>query len=198
MVPGSGYLKFMNNDSDIDNLGRRHDITSSRSQPRVIVKSQLKHYFKIRQDNRDTMEFRCEAPTLSIYGNNLDDLLAIAKQDKKNILEIHGPNNDEEHQLISQGNVIVRRIEGYTKKVVIREGAIMDPALSLKILDYLRSLEPHTVKLTQSLVKNLTRDRYWFSGGYFYTNDPGITTFIELMSPGLIQNIFDVKTVAAK
>jgi hypothetical protein len=144
------------------------------------------------------MEFRCESPTLSIYGNNLDDLLAIAKQDKKNLLEIHGPNNDEELELISQGNIIVRRIEGYTKKVMIREGAVTDPELALRILDYLRDLEPHTVKLTRSLVRNLTHDRYWFSGGYFYTNDPGITTFIELMSPGLIQNIFDVKTVAAK
>jgi hypothetical protein len=198
MVPGSGSLKYINNESDFDNFERKYDYHTGRRHPLIIDRRQLKYYHRIRKDNSETMEFRCESPTLSIYGNNLDDLLAIAKQDKKNLLEIHGPNNDEELELISQGNIIVRRIEGYTKKVMIREGAVTDPELALRILDYLRDLEPHTVKLTRSLVRNLTHDRYWFSGGYFYTNDPGITTFIELMSPGLIQNIFDVKTVAAK
>ena len=54
--------------------------------------------------------------------------------------------------------------------------------------EYLTSLG-EDVKILPSCERNLTMSLFWFSQCYFYTKDPGVCTFINLIAPNLIKEI---------
>jgi hypothetical protein len=51
------------------------------------------------------------------------------------------------------------------------------------------------VKMTNSLIRNLSSKYSYFLGGYFYCKDVSITTFLTLICPDLISGIYKLTTV---
>jgi hypothetical protein len=91
---------------------------------------------------------------------------------------------------IDEGYEILTRDPGYTHKVVLRDRMIGAEAKH-QIFNYLESLGD-VVKITNG-VRNImsSKGAYLFSC-WFRTDDTTITTFLELICPGIVQKIVPV------
>jgi hypothetical protein len=78
--------------------------------------------------------------------------------------------------------------------VVLKERMLSDPLLKENVKDYLYNLNEE-VKMTNSLIRNLSSKYSYFLGGYFYCKDVSITTFLTLICPDLISGIYKLTTV---
>jgi hypothetical protein len=91
---------------------------------------------------------------------------------------------------IEEGYEILSRDPGYTHKVVLREKRI-GIETKLQIYNYLTSLG-NQIKISKSVERMFKSRGSYLYAGWFRTNDPSIATFLELISPGIIQKIMPV------
>lgn len=148
------------------------------------------NYFKdVIEKNKDKIKARVEEPHLSIYSNDQHLLFQIAKTYKTDILEVHRPANAQAVAVLDKGEIIVKNKTEYDYKVMFRESGQFDTATRLQVYNFLVS-QGNTVKLTKSCEKNLKHRNYWFTQTYFYTNDPDILTFLNIIAPGAITGIY--------
>ena len=134
------------------------------------------------------MDFRVEEPHISIYSTDENELMNIARAYPTKIVSVERPVNDHAAEILNRGEVIVARDNGYGYKVSLREHRITNADGLKQVYEYLLTFDKD-VKLTASCAHNLLSDRYWFNTCYFYVKDPSVCTFINLIAPGLIQEI---------
>lgn len=145
------------------------------------------------QENKD-LYCRIEEPNLSIYGNDLDQLLTIARREpskKTNLLSISLPESQSMIASLNAGKVLVKKIKGYTHKVIVKDNYRDDKeSARQQVLAYLESLGDE-VRITPSCKHSLKSS--WATTSYFYCRDPNIVTFIEMICPGIIVKIFELE-----
>lgn len=139
----------------------------------------------------DDFKFRIEEPYMSIYAQDESALykILISSPLKERVTEFYRPENPEAEKVLNQGEIIVKRNTEYEYKVVFREMYWGNVAEKNQIYDYLESLGD-VVKLTKSCRSTLASKRSWFNSIYFYTKDPSILTFLNLISPGIVSGIY--------
>ena len=152
----------------------------------------LKLLQNLKLSNPD-IKIRCEEPKVQIYAateDNLKQVIDGISQYTKNILEIHGPKNDQARQLLEGNKTIVIKQPKYQWKVTFTEKRC-DYTLRKNILNYLQQLDD-LVKIPKSTVDQFTRANDWLWGCYIYTNDLGVTDMLRLIYPDLIREVSEM------
>jgi hypothetical protein len=91
---------------------------------------------------------------------------------------------------IEAGHEILSKDPGYSHKVVLRD-RLLGNQVKTQIYNYLLSLDDQ-IKLSACVRLMLTNKGSYLYGCWFRTNEPSITTFLELMVPGIVQKIMPV------
>ena len=153
----------------------------------------LEQLRKIKRENKN-IQVRVEEPSLSIYAESIDDLKAVVAQfdtsHVKYIERLTYPANDQQSELLKSGAILVKKPQKYAYKVMLRDGRY-SLETKTQILNYLDGLED-LVKVSKGSRDMLSRSFTSMWGVFFYTNDPKVITFLNLLSPGLVLNIHEL------
>jgi len=159
--------------------------------------SEISYYQNLRLRNIDELKFRVEEPYLSIYSNDEKYLYDIVSQAGSTVTEIHRPGSESAKDILNQGDIVIKKPSDYEYKVVLRESSAISFEVREQVYNYLIGLND-TVKMTRSCKRNLTERHYWFTGTYFYTKDPSVLTFLNLISPDIVSGIFKLSIATDK
>ena len=140
-------------------------------------------------------KIRIEEPRIQIYANSEDELVDLVTNKLQsfvtNIEEISGPATDEAAEILNSGAIIRKTHNGYTHKVILRDGRY-GPEIKEAILQYLDNLNIEMVNMSKSCRSMLSKSSSYIWNCYFYTNDPSIAMFLNLIQPGLVSNIHEL------
>lgn len=147
-------------------------------------------------------KMRIEEPRLQIYAETEDQLKNIIqvyfdRGDYQYIESVTGPEDSEAETILNSGGIIRKRDLGYKHKVILKDGKY-SAELKADLIQYLSNIGPDNVKIPNGLANMLTKSSSYIWNAYFYTNDPSIVTFINLMYPGLVSNIHELIVVTDK
>lgn len=159
----------------------------------------LKNLRQIRNEFSDTTRARIEEPHgISFFAHDEDTLKRIADRllNKSAISRVYGPSSVETIKILDSDSIIVTRPTSFKYKVILRSGRF-PVDVKKQVLDYLTSVSS-SVNLNNGPRKNLLKDFSSLWGAYFYTNDLGIATFLQLIHPDLILKIHPVVYVPNK
>lgn len=195
--------KSIHHESVVDSLDKRsQDIRNSRyggswwdkqlkiylndADPVYLEKLQwIKHQFP-------NVKLRTQEPYVTFYAydeKTLKDI--ISKLDPKYypyIKNVTGPKNNQLSEALASNATIVRKPPKYRYKVWFREKQFeMDCRNS--IMNYLTSLDSDLVRVPDNTYAQFRRDFNWIWSCYFYTNDLGVVSFIQLMGPDIIREV---------
>jgi hypothetical protein len=159
--------------------------------------SELAYYQNLRLRNLDELKFRVEEPYLSIYANDEKYLHDVVSQAGSTVTEIHRPANDSAKAILNQGDIVIKKSTDYEYKVVLRESSTISFEVREQVYNYLIGLND-TVRMTRGCKRNLTERQYWFTSTYFYTKDPSVLTFLNLINPDIVSGIFKLSIAADK
>ena len=155
----------------------------------------------IRQNRTLGVKLRVEEPRIQIYATSESDLINLADTQLKlygsNIESIAGPANDAAAEVLNSGAIIRKKDTGFRYKVIFRDGRYTHE-IKMLILNYLGSLEAGTVKVPVSAIEMLEKSTGFIWNLYIYTNDPSITTFLNLISPGIVLNCHELVVMPHK
>ena len=143
----------------------------------------------IKESLGDIVKIRVESDRMQFYAGSESELKQIAAilSDTTCIEAITGPKAGTEQLLIS--NAIIAPKIPFKYKILLRDGNY-NLELKTQILNLLESQED--IKITAGLRHNLNRPWPGMWGAFFYANDLGITTMLNLMSPGIVGKIHEV------
>jgi hypothetical protein len=150
----------------------------------------------LRHQKPNGIKMRVEEPRLQLYAESEEQLQNIVQvyfdqSDYRYIESIAGPESVETAVALNSGAIIRRRNLGYTHKVIIRDGKY-STEIKTSILNYLTGVDQTTVKIPRAFLQMLTKSSSYMWNGYFYTNDPDVATFINLIHPSLVLNIHEL------
>jgi hypothetical protein len=138
---------------------------------------------------------RVEEPRIQVYANTEEELINLVLDHLqpfvKQIESIAGPANDSAAEILNSGAILRKKDTGYRYKVIFRDGRYTHE-IKMSILNYLNGLDSGTVKIPQSAIDMLQKSTGFIWNLYLYTNDPSITTFLNLISPGLVLNCHEL------
>jgi hypothetical protein len=145
----------------------------------------------IRHMHGAMVKFRIETPMVQIYADNEQQLKNITAMlsDTGSVQIITGPATGTENILQSGGIIGSSKIV-HKYKVMLRDGKY-DLHSKQQLLNFLQA-QGDDVKINAGLVRGLTRPYPGMWGAFFYTNDLGVTTMLDLMSPGIVGKIHEV------
>jgi len=188
------------------------DIASALAHRREVIKNVTKsgwwgHRFSKDIDNADVglleilrdvrrnsagIKLRIEEPRVQIYANTEQELVDLVTNRFGGfylaIESVAGPADAAAESALNSGAIIRKVNTGYTHKVILRDGRYT-PEIKMSMLHYLTNLQGHTLHLPDSLTAMLTGQSGYVWNGYFYTNDPSVTMFLNLIHPNLVLNI---------
>lgn len=148
----------------------------------------------IRRSN-SSIKLRVEEPRIQIYAASEDELVNLVLDHLqpfvKNIESVAGPANEEAVDVLNSGAIIRKTDNGYSHKVILRDGRY-GPEVKDTVLQYLDSLQIEIVGVPASCRNMFTKSTSYVWNCYFYTNDPSVTTFLNLIQPGIVSNIHEL------
>ena len=151
--------------------------------------------------NPNGIKLRVEEPRVQIYAATEDELISLVFDNfgtfRRYIETVTGPADAEAEAILNSGAIIRKTSTGYTHKVILRDGRYT-PDIKLGLLNYLTSIGGDTVHIADSLIAMLTGRSGYIWNAYFYTNDPSVTMFLNLMHPNLVLNIHELVVLPHK
>ena len=151
--------------------------------------------------NVHTVKLRVEEPRVQIYAESeteLKDLvLKYLTPYVDRIESVDGPADVKQEAILNSGAIIRRSDIGYSHKVLLRDGKY-SREIKDSILNYLESLGDEVAKVPVSLSAILSKSSSYIWNGYFYTNEPNIVSFLNLMDPNLVLNIHELVVLPHK
>lgn len=137
------------------------------------------------------IKLRVEEPRIQIYAENEKDLMKLVmdylQPYSKNIEAFAGPADEKAAEILDSGAIIRRTNNGYSHKVILRDGRY-GAETKETILKYLEDLQIETVGIPRSCRTMFTKSSSYIWNCYFYTNDPSVTIFLNLIQPGIVSN----------
>ena len=141
------------------------------------------------------IKLRVEEPRIQIYAETEDELVNLVidhlQPFVKNIESVAGPANEEAVEVLNSGAIIRKTDNGYTHKVILRDGRY-GAEVKETILQYLDGLHIEIVGVPKSCREMFTKSSSYIWNCYFYTNDPSVTTFLNLIQPGIVSNCHEL------
>ena len=153
--------------------------------------SQLIDFAKLHGDKTIGFKYRLEGSFFTIYSKTESELYEVANNQLlewgNDIIQVSRLEDNAEAAVLDDGNILVKKSNGYEWKVLIKEG-FYNPHDKNSVANYLISLGDQ-IKISENLLYRLRTASKYQRGGYFYTTDPRIADMIKLISPGLIGTI---------
>lgn len=153
--------------------------------------SQLIDFAKLHGDKTIGFKYRLEGSFFTIYSKTESELYETANNQLlewgNDIIQVSRLEDNSEAAVLDDGNILVKKSNGYEWKVLIKEG-FYNPHDKNSVANYLISLGDQ-IKISENLLYRLRTASKYQRGGYFYTTDPRIADMIKLISPGLIGTI---------
>jgi len=145
--------------------------------------------------NPQGIKLRVEEPRVQIYANTEQELLDLVAEQlnpfANNIESVAGPADSHAEAVLNTGAILRKKDVGYKYKIIIRDGRYTADD-KLAILSYLTNLGPETAKVSQSGFDMLQKSSGFIWNLYLYTNDPSISTFLNLIHPGVVLNCHEL------
>lgn len=150
----------------------------------------------IKLEKNPDIRMRVEEPMIQIYANDEEILKNLVltrfeSQHKGYIKNIARPENAEAEQQLNQGAIIRKLDNGYRYKIILKDGRY-GAEIKQAILNYLSGLGSDMASLPKSCKDMLSRDSVFMWNVYFYSNDPSVNTFLELIAPGIVSNCHEL------
>lgn len=148
------------------------------------------------------LKLRVEEPRIQIYAETDQQLKDLVNNhfDKKHriyVESISGPEDSVAEDILNSGAIIRKTDLGYKYKVILRDGKY-NAQIKANLLNYLNNLGPDEVKLPKSGLDMLEKSSSFIWNLYFFTNDPSVTTFLNLISPGIVSNMHELVVLEHK
>jgi hypothetical protein len=141
------------------------------------------------------IKLRVEEPRIQIYAATEKELINLVsdrlKLFAKHIEAITGPANDESAAILDSGAIIRKTANGYSHKVILRDGRYGTDVKDA-ILQYLQNLNIENIGIPASCQKMFSKSSSYVWNCYFYTNDPSVITFLNLIQPGIVSNCHEL------
>ena len=145
--------------------------------------------------NVDNIKLRVEEPRIQVYAvseNELKDLISSHfKLFTSHIESFAGPADAEAEKFLNSGAIIRKTNNGYSHKVILRDGRYSND-IKESISQYLNGLGEDLVGIPSSARVMLAKSSGYIWNAYFYTTDPSIITFLNLIHPGLVLNCHEL------
>lgn len=139
---------------------------------------------------------RIEEPNVHFYTTSVQDMVILSKKmlfdNNRHFAGVTHPADANSATLMKDGFVLRKKDFDWKFKVVLRDGRYSEDTKT-QLANYLTELGSE-VKVPLGLTRQLDRGG-WIWGGYFYTNDPQLTTIVSLINPGLVSKIEEFKVV---
>jgi len=149
----------------------------------------------IRMNKLLGFKLRVEEPRVQIYAGTEDELKNLIDSHLKNyqtqIESVSGPANSDCAKILDSGAIIRKIDNGYSHKVILRDGRYGSDVKET-ILNYLDGLQIEIVGVPKSCREMFGKTSSYVWNCYFYTNDPSVVTFLNLIQPGLVSNIHEL------
>jgi hypothetical protein len=133
---------------------------------------------------------------VQIYANNEETLknIVLEKFDQAHrtyVKNISRPENATAEEMLNQGAIIRKIDNGYKYKIILKDGRY-SAETKQSILTYVENLGYDTVSIPKSCREMLNRNNAFMWNMYFYSNDNSVTTFLNLISPGIVSNCHEL------
>jgi hypothetical protein len=155
----------------------------------------------IRHDRTLGFKLRVEEPRIQIYAQTEQELLDLVQNEfgswKHHVETISGPEDAQAEQVLNSGAIIRKNDLGYKYKVIIKDGRYGHD-VKRNLLNYLLNLGENQIGVSRSSFQMLNNNSDYVWNLYFYSNDLGINSFIELISPGIISNCHELVVLPHK
>jgi hypothetical protein len=154
----------------------------------------------IRQ-NSAGIKLRVEEPRIQVYAATEAELINLTNthfgQFKHYIESFSGPGDADAEAILNSG-AIIRKVDiGYRYKVILRDGRY-DQEVKQQLLQYLNNLGTDNVRVSKTGLDMLAKPTSYVWNLYLYVNDLSITTFINLISPGIVSNSHELVIASHK
>lgn len=148
----------------------------------------------------ELIRFRIEEPYISIYANEEQTLKDIVTQHfnptyNKYIRSVTMPADEDAETHLNSGAILRKKDHGYKYKVIIRDGKYSADTKQT-LLNYLTSIDETFI--TKGCQEQLSKDFGFIWNTFFYTNDPNVIHFINLIAPNSIANMHELIVVDNK
>lgn len=136
------------------------------------------------------IKVRIEEPYITFYTETEEKLEEVVnslpawRKDLKTVC-LTEPGHRE---MLEKNFVITKTDIGYSHKVVLKDGNYKNKA---SLHSYLEGLGD-VVKVSDGVYRNLEKPYPFVWGIWFYTNDPGVVTMLNMIEPGCVSNIHEV------
>ena len=156
-------------------------------------KKQITFYYELIEKFAGELTSRIEGPYLHIYTNDTSIIKEFCNYYTDRVFEVSEPESEQALALLKDDVILTRKMPEYQFKIMLREGFFDNKQ---EVANYLYNLErDDIVCLTKSTIKYLNNHGKWFPGGYFYTRDDSVVTFISLVAPNLIKKVFKIEQI---
>lgn len=153
--------------------------------------NQLTMVREIMTDYKSTIRTRVEEPWVQFYARNEDDLKVITSRfdeiSRSRILSISVPKDAEHAALLKDGDIILKKDNGFAYKIMVRDG-MYQLETKMQLVNYLDSLGDD-IQLSPGSRRQLVSSMKYTWGVFFYVKDPQLVTFLSLIHPRLIRKI---------
>lgn len=207
-VPGSNLLRIK---GDLDALIEQRNLRSYnyggswRQLKRIshenhelltLTKSVME---ELSDGSNSSVRVRVEEPNIHFYTTSVQDMVDISKkmlaQDNSHLVSVTCPADSDSAKLMQDGFVLRKTEFEWKHKIVLRDGRYSDDTKQ-QLYNFLIGLGDE-VKAPLGLLRQLEHGG-WIWGGYFYTNDPQLTTIVSLINPRLVGKVEEFKVVPSK
>ena len=159
----------------------------------------LKLLQKIRLESfNKNIKVRVEEPYVDIYTDSEQQLKEYAEQlENPNwVKSVHGPEDKQSASLLTDHKILRKRKPKFKYKITFKDKKF-STATKTAVWNYLNGLG-NEVKLPKSMEQQLTKKHEWIWGCYFYTDDPGIVSMIQLINPDIVREVSELVQVDTK
>ena len=137
------------------------------------------------------IKLRVEEPHIQLYANTQEELFELLSGSLNpfvdNLESVSGPANKEAESLLNSGAIIRKKDIGYRYKIIIKDGRYtMEDKNNL--LAFLSNFGPDDIRVSATGLEMLSKSTGFVWNLYLYSNDLSITTFLNLIKPGIVLN----------
>ena len=164
-------------------------ITQRKKDYLAATVEQLEYWTRVLNENKSIVKYRIEEPHLSVYTNDEQLLYELSGGDSAALREVFRPQSELAKLTLESNQIVVKKPTEYQYKIFFKENYNIDTEIRASIGQYLENLGDE-VKVPQGAKYNFENRRLWFRGCYIYAKDDKILTYLGLMAPGIISQIF--------
>ena len=144
------------------------------------------------------VKLRVEEPYVDIYTHSEQKLREVSDMLSNPgwVKSVSGPINKQAETLLVDNKILRKRKPKWRYKINLKDKKFSSSTRT-SIRQYLIGLGDE-IKIPGSTLHQLTKPHEWIWGCYFYTNDPGIVTMVQLIDPDIVREVCEMVQIGGK